>query len=402
MTAAATAPALERLALGSDCRRCGATTDEPCRTAAGRETRPHKARTDRAVEQYITAKRAAELDALPTTGEHGRVWPAFDGEGFVAAPRHSCAGCPSIGATLCNYAGESLTFPTREAAVEALAHHAEHGCADVSDADAPLVPGSPEWQAANGVVLIDPRTPLAPEHLADAAREVEVIATESTVTVTDTPVECSWCGQHITVVQRGDHLSTECGGEGEGGCDGSLDGDPTALRCAEAAITWAPGDRTMTDDKRAELVALVAAEYLVTAARNRADDLAAYVSDARDEPIAVADEYVMTAADLKVIASDALDYPDPDGLVAALREAGYRFAERVTVAELNEALALDHYRETLPHGTRVRHTNGDLGVIVGEVEVDAEGDTWVTVAFDGDETERRHPSTVRPVALPRR
>lgn len=43
---------LERLALGSNCHRCGAYADEDCRTAAGRITRPHQARVDRAVRQY--------------------------------------------------------------------------------------------------------------------------------------------------------------------------------------------------------------------------------------------------------------------------------------------------------------------------------------------------------------
>lgn len=56
----------------------------------------------------------------------------------------------------------------------------------------------------------------------------------------------------------------------------------------------------------------------------------------------------------------------------------------------------DHPRYELPVGTRVMHTNGDLGTVVAGVEVDGE-DVWVTVAFDGDEVERRHPSTVRPV-----
>lgn len=44
---------LDRLALGSRCRRCGAWADEPCRTASGRETAPHAARVDRAVAQFL-------------------------------------------------------------------------------------------------------------------------------------------------------------------------------------------------------------------------------------------------------------------------------------------------------------------------------------------------------------
>lgn len=46
---------LDRLALGSNCHQCGATTDEPCTTRrTGRPTDPHQARIDRAVAQYRT------------------------------------------------------------------------------------------------------------------------------------------------------------------------------------------------------------------------------------------------------------------------------------------------------------------------------------------------------------
>ncbi|MFC5118899.1 hypothetical protein ACFPN7_33600 [Amycolatopsis halotolerans] len=44
--------ALDRLALGSRCHRCGAGTDEPCRTPKGNPTVPHQRRIDRAVRQY--------------------------------------------------------------------------------------------------------------------------------------------------------------------------------------------------------------------------------------------------------------------------------------------------------------------------------------------------------------
>jgi hypothetical protein len=64
-----------------------------------------------------------------TTTEHGRIWPACDPVGgFVAAPASSCEDCASVGATLCTPLGESLTFPTLEAAADALAAHAAHGC----------------------------------------------------------------------------------------------------------------------------------------------------------------------------------------------------------------------------------------------------------------------------------
>lgn len=54
----------------------------------------------------------------------------------------------------------------------------------------------------------------------------------------------------------------------------------------------------------------------------------------------------------------------------------------------------------LTHGTRVRHANGDTGTVVGSVSRGSDGDLWVTIAFDGDDTERRHPSTVTPLAEP--
>lgn len=46
--------ALDRLALGSNCPRCGAGADEECVALPAREktTNPHQARVDRAVRQY--------------------------------------------------------------------------------------------------------------------------------------------------------------------------------------------------------------------------------------------------------------------------------------------------------------------------------------------------------------
>lgn len=43
---------LERLALGVDCHRCGAWTDTPCTTPAGKHTTPHTRRIDRAVKFF--------------------------------------------------------------------------------------------------------------------------------------------------------------------------------------------------------------------------------------------------------------------------------------------------------------------------------------------------------------
>lgn len=60
---------MNRLALGSNCHRCGASVDEECRTPSGRVTNPHTARVDRAVAQYVTAKRVAEVEAIADAAE---------------------------------------------------------------------------------------------------------------------------------------------------------------------------------------------------------------------------------------------------------------------------------------------------------------------------------------------
>ncbi len=44
---------LDRLALGSDCHRCGSGADDTCRTPSGKPTAPHRRRIDRAVAQYL-------------------------------------------------------------------------------------------------------------------------------------------------------------------------------------------------------------------------------------------------------------------------------------------------------------------------------------------------------------
>lgn len=45
---------LDLLALGYDCKRCGATADEPCRSTSGsgKEVDPHLTRINRAVLMY--------------------------------------------------------------------------------------------------------------------------------------------------------------------------------------------------------------------------------------------------------------------------------------------------------------------------------------------------------------
>lgn len=58
----------------------------------------------------------------------------------------------------------------------------------------------------------------------------------------NTPLVCPGCGQHITVVledSSGGPLYTECGGEGNGGCDVWIDGDPACEAQHRAAIQGA-------------------------------------------------------------------------------------------------------------------------------------------------------------------
>lgn len=45
-------------ARGYDCPRCGAWADTPCTTPSGKETQPHSARIDRAVDRHLAAKSA--------------------------------------------------------------------------------------------------------------------------------------------------------------------------------------------------------------------------------------------------------------------------------------------------------------------------------------------------------
>lgn len=53
---------LDRLAIGSNCHRCGAGADDQCRTPGGKVTKPHRRRIDRAVSQYL-ARRRQQADA---------------------------------------------------------------------------------------------------------------------------------------------------------------------------------------------------------------------------------------------------------------------------------------------------------------------------------------------------
>jgi hypothetical protein len=79
--------ALDSLALGSNCHRCGAFADEVCRTASGRVAQPHQARIDRAVAQYATAKRVAEIEAVAEAAEPEVV------EEFVGEVEPPCTSC---------------------------------------------------------------------------------------------------------------------------------------------------------------------------------------------------------------------------------------------------------------------------------------------------------------------
>lgn len=184
-----------------------------------------------------------------------------------------------------------------------------------------------ELEGNPGVILIDPRTPLSAEHLADAAAEAEVIGIEGTLT------------------------------------------------------------------ELAETVDRVRIAYTVDAAHTRQDDLEAFIADATDDPAGIAYEWLDTARDLGIETGD----PSVDGtLGAVLFSVAQKWVRELTVEQLEVAL----YAGSHTVGTRVTHRTGTLGTIVGPVEIipTPHGDeVVVTVAFDEDETERRHPSTVTPV-----
>jgi hypothetical protein len=77
---------LDALALGSNCHRCAASADEPCRTPSARVTQPHQARIDRAIAQYVTAKRVAEIEAVAEAAEP-------EVEEFVGEVEPTCPKC---------------------------------------------------------------------------------------------------------------------------------------------------------------------------------------------------------------------------------------------------------------------------------------------------------------------
>jgi hypothetical protein len=59
------------------------------------------------------------------------------------------------------------------------------------------------------------------------------------LTILNTDRVCPGCDQKITVIGEGTDWYSECGGEGEGGCDVWIDGDPGTEAAHEAAIAFA-------------------------------------------------------------------------------------------------------------------------------------------------------------------
>jgi hypothetical protein len=57
---------------------------------------------------------------------------------------------------------------------------------------------------------------------------------------TDTDVTCPGCGQEITCVKDGSGWYSECGGEGNGGCDVWIDGNSDCEAAHERAIALMP------------------------------------------------------------------------------------------------------------------------------------------------------------------
>jgi uncharacterized protein CbrC (UPF0167 family) len=141
--------------------------------------------------------------------------------------------------------------------------------------------------------------------------------------------------------------------------------------------------RTMTDDEREVLVSLVRDEYVAIAVDNRQDDLEAFVAEARSYPAEIAEEWLTTAEDLKIVA-DYDSMPDPDGLVAAIRTAAETWAREVTVEALVPNLTTRRIA-----GAEIR--NGDIVFVTGrwqtltEVELDPDGAHFLAATARGGE-----------------
>lgn len=85
-------------------------------------------------------------------------------------------------------------------------------------------------------------------------------------TIVDTNHECAGCHRYVTVVRDGDsdRWYSECGGEGEGGCNAWIDGDEAAQQSHQGAVAhvemaFSPDPATDTsctceEDESGELV----------------------------------------------------------------------------------------------------------------------------------------------------
>jgi hypothetical protein len=122
----------------------------------------------------------------------------------------------------------------------------------------------------------------------------------------------------------------------------------TARRVAEVEAIAELAEPTEGD--LAEQVELVRNRYLDLMADARQDDLAAGIADVHDDPIAVLDELMTTAAELKVVAGDywTVSGWEQAPIVRALGELAHRITDGLTVAELEDRLYPIGTRVTLP------------------------------------------------------
>lgn len=141
------------------------------------------------------------------------------------------------------------------------------------------------------LVMIDPRTPLAPEHLEQFAAEVAVIE-----------AECPACGEPAP------HGPSEC---------------PLGIHPVPTA--------TATPEQIAETVL---AHYLTIAVENRWDDLDDYLADVNADPAGIVTEVLDCAADLGYLAGAAPEDDATYAAIAAQAEAFTRAARRWVYAEV--------------------------------------------------------------------
>jgi hypothetical protein len=112
----------------------------------------------------------------------------------------------------------------------------------VTDGATLLAEGDSEGITADDVVVT------YEERSLDVYRQTDVVEVEDAPfpvagpPFVDTPLVCPGCGQHITVVlddSYGTPSYTECGGEGNGGCDVWIGGDPACEAQHRAAMQGA-------------------------------------------------------------------------------------------------------------------------------------------------------------------